>query len=176
MLVKVKNGHRIYREGYCRDERDGVFRLYEIPPSRDTIAKVPSFNRETSEIDMVDHPQGLSEFDHWLGEALEEPTDFEAQQFLNDPDRNIEFANTVDGGSYTETLSRAANLTRAIGELNHEDDHHWNRDGTPSTAAIEALSGLPNVQPSEIYAVAPHVVREKDTPKNIGRRRLQPGV
>ena len=159
MLVKVKPGYSIYREGYLREPEHGVFRLYETPPPKDVVAQIPNPEPGPGKPAFIDHPDGVTQFDKWFGGAIEEASDHEKQLFEHDEYRNVEFSETVAGNDYASTLGRAGNLMMTIGKLNHHDDSHWTKDGEPKASVVEALSNQVNVQQHEIRAVAPDVRR-----------------
>ena len=139
MLVKVKAGHSIYREGYLRTEASGVFRLYDVPPSKDEPAD-------------PNNPDGPSKFDKWYGVALEEPDDYERMVFENSAKGKEGFAQSMNATSMEETMGRAGAIAASISKLDHNNDDHWLPTGEPSAKAIEEVSGLHNLQQGEVRA------------------------
>ena len=141
MLVKVAPGLRVYREGYLRTEASGIFRLYEVPPSKTE----PAF---------PDQPDGPSKFEHWLGDALVEPDEYERVQFENSPAGKEGFADTLQSTSMEETMGRAGAIAASLSKLDHNNDAHWLDTGEPAAKAIEEVSGLHHVQQGEVRATA----------------------
>ena len=141
MLVKVKPGYTIYREGYVRNQKSGVFRLFEVPPSKDEPAD-------------PDNPEGPSKFDVWLGTSLDTPTDAEVYAFENDPARNLDYRDTLHSTNLEETMGRAGAIAFALQKLDHDKDEHWLPNDEPNIQAVRELSKLPKLEQYEIRAVA----------------------
>lgn len=134
MLVKVRDGHQVYREGYLRKPEDGVFRLYKTPE------KVGAVDAE-----------GNVDMKAYLGRALVEASDYEKQVFEH-TDGDEEFADTVLGDDPEAVMGRAGAITMAVAALDPDKDDHWTQDGEPACAAIEDLAKLHNVKRSEVDA------------------------
>ena len=109
MLVKVKPGLTVYREGYIRNQKSGVCRLFDTPPSK-------------TEPHNPDDPEGPTKFDAWFGHSLELPTEHEAQEFENDPTRNLSYRDSLHSTNVEETMGRGAAIGMALSQLDHNDD------------------------------------------------------
>lgn len=144
MLVRVKAGAvPVYREGYTRDEEDGVFRLYRTP----------------EQVGAVD-ADGAVDMEKYLGSSLELVTGRDAEDFEH-AHQSDEFADTVSGENATELMGRAGAITMAVMKLDPGNDAHWQADGRPNPKAVGDLGNLYNVQASEVEAVQPGFSRPK---------------
>ncbi len=47
-------------------------------------------------------------------------------------------------------MSRFEMLRNAVGVLSDDDDSHWNKDGSPSVAAVEGISGFDDIGKTEL--------------------------
>ena len=167
MLVKVKPGHAVYREHYYRTPDDGVFRLYQSPPADgDEPSREPQIVRPASIAPdgstvpaLLEDPRTIpTKFEKWLGMALEPATEFEIARF-EASEENIPFDETISAEHTEEAFGRAGRIAMAAAQLDHGNDSHWTKEGEPSHLAIQEVSGLVNVQASEVRATVPELRR-----------------
>lgn len=55
---------------------------------------------------------------------------------------------------------RDAKINKAVSQLDHQNDRHWNADGTPKVSAVKKLSGM-DVTAQDIKTYCPGVMREQ---------------
>ena len=165
MIVKVQPGYQCYREGYLRTEDDGVFRLYDPPPS------------DPDKPHYADHAKRKKEgrpnptrIEKWLGPGIVEATQFEKDQFENNEELNLDFSQTAAAHDPEAVMGRGAAIMRAINLLDHGDVTHWLRDGRPDPTAVSLVGNLVNVTTAEVEAVMPGIVRDPKLVPQVPRQ------
>ena len=143
MLVVVKPGFNVYREGHLRSDEDGVFRLYQT--------------FEDLAYEDAEGKRHVPNEDEFLGRALRLATEHEAAEFEAKSDAGFEHEPAADDTD--ALLGRGAKIAMAVGQLEQKNDEHWTKEGLPACDAIEKLGNLVNVRRGEIDAVAPEVRR-----------------
>lgn len=63
----------------------------------------------------------------------------------------------------TITRKEQNKVLAALDQLDHENDAHWNKDGSPTVSVVAELSGV-KVTKSDVAAVAPEFVRAPQEP------------
>ena len=150
-LVRTAPGRKVFREGYLRDEDDGIFRLYETPPPFDVPSREPYEGERAEDVPTT--------FDKWLGSGLEEVKDqYEIDAFLHSA-ANTEFADQVSADNVETVMGRAGAITQGVHQLDHGNDSHWTDKDLPNPKAVGELTGLVNVSASEVTACVPEVRR-----------------
>ena len=155
MLVRLKPGAKVFRENTLHESLNNgenpIFRLYETPPKRNVPSREPYEGERPEDVPTT--------FEKWLGKGLEEVTDKREIEDFERSEANTSFSEHVQAQDYNVTLGRAGALAIAITQLDHGNDAHWLKDGSPKAEAVQEISGLENVRQDEVGAVAPTIRR-----------------
>ena len=74
------------------------------------------------------------------------------------------------------TKKQQNKVLATLDQLNHDNDEHWNKDGSPTVSVVADMAALPQLTKADIHDIAPDFKRAPQTPKDDETEKLEDGA
>lgn len=76
----------------------------------------------------------------------------------------------------TLTKKQQNKVLATLDQLDHDNDEHWNKDGSPTVSVVAELATLPQLTKADIHDIAPDFKRAPQEPKDDETEKLEDGA
>lgn len=74
------------------------------------------------------------------------------------------------------TKKQQNKVLATLDQLDHDNDEHWNKDGSPAVSVVADMAALPQLTKADIHDIAPDFKRAPQTPKDDETEKLEDGA
>lgn len=74
------------------------------------------------------------------------------------------------------TKKQQNKVLATLDQLDHDNDEHWNKDGSPAVSVVADMAALPQLTKADIHDIAPDFKRAPQTPKDDETEKLEDGT